>query len=77
MTSHNTPSPVFNATANVAEATRQTAVSTAAGTGTTLQLNVRAAEIAYYRSILKAAVGSTISPASACMALAALGAGIS
>jgi hypothetical protein len=77
MTAHNTPDPVFNAAANSAEAARQAAIATASGTGATLQANVRLAEITYYRAVYKAAVGSKISPASASMALAALGAGIS
>ena len=73
MTAHNTPDPVFNATANSAEAARQVAVSTASGTGAVLQNNIRAAELVYYRAIYKAAIKSTISPASASMALQSLG----
>jgi hypothetical protein len=77
MTAHNTPDPVFNAAANAAEGAKQAAVAAATGTGAVLQANVRSAEIAYYRAVYKAAVGSKVSPASASMALSSLGAGIS
>ena len=73
MTAHTSPNPVFNAAANVAEATRQVAVATAAGTGAVLQMNVRLAEIAYYRAVYAATRSTTISSASDSMALQALG----
>jgi hypothetical protein len=73
MTAHNTPDPVFNALANAAETARQVSVSTASGTGAVLQNNVRLSEITYYRAIYSAALKTTISPASASLALRALG----
>jgi hypothetical protein len=73
MSAHTSPNFAFNAAANSAEGMRQTAVSTAAGSGATLQANVRAAEVTYYRACYSAALANNIAPGNFLAALRSLG----
>jgi hypothetical protein len=56
-----------------AQGVRQTAVATAAGSGATLQANVRAAEVTFYQTCKASAISNNISPAAFSDALRALG----
>jgi hypothetical protein len=73
MSAHTSPNAAFNAAGNAAEGVRQVAVATAAGSGATLQANVMSAEIAYYRTVYKAALTNNVSPSNFTQALVSLG----
>jgi hypothetical protein len=57
----------------LAEGVRQVAVATAAGSGATLQANVRAAELVYARAGLKSAIQNSCETSSWTMLLLSLG----
>jgi hypothetical protein len=57
----------------LAEGKRQSAVQNAAGTGATLQANVRAAEVTFYQTCKASAISNNISPAAFEDALRSLG----
>jgi hypothetical protein len=56
-----------------AEAIRQSAVQSAAGTGATLQANVRAAEVTFYSTVKASALANNVSPSAFTDALRNLG----
>ena len=66
--SHNTSNKTFNDTANSAEAARQ-----AASVPGATQTVVMSADVAYFRSVIKAAVANGISPSVYNQALRSLG----
>jgi hypothetical protein len=68
MSAHKTSNPAFDATANTAEAVRQSAIVNAS------QAAVISAEVTYFRSVYKAAIANNVSPAVFIQALESLGA---
>jgi len=68
MSAHKTSNPAFDAAANVAEATRQSAVQSASS-----QAAVVSAEQTYFRSVYKAAIANSLSPSVFTQALKSLG----